>query len=212
MFTGNNIQFKGDMQRRVLKCRLDPQMQDPSTRNFENNPKDYINRNRYKLVNAALSIIKAYFESERFQANLSKGDGKLASFENWDMLVRQPILWLAEALDDIRFEDPVNSIKQSMQSDPDTQLWGLFLQESVNIPELLAGWKTAKDFLSVIYKADNHLLIIEYLQELLNTEEISHISFGKALSFRKDKVVNNLRIVQKANSNRNTYKLERITS
>lgn len=208
LITGNNIEFSGDMLRRVLKCRLDTQLQDPTTRNFTFNPIEYIKQNRYNLVIAGLTIIKAYFESEFYQNNLYKNKGQLASFEQWDKLVRQPILWLSETIDNNKFQDPINSIKQSMKSDPDSQTWSLILLELEQINELKERWLEAKEIFQIILNSSNHLIIIELFQDLLNTDEISHRSLGKALSFRKDKVANNLRIIQKQSSNRNRYKLE----
>lgn len=208
LITGNNIEFAGDMLRRVLKCRLDTQLQDPTTRNFTFNPIEYIKQNRYNLVIAGLTIIKAYFESEYFLAHHYKNKGKLASFESWDGLVRQPILWLSDTIDNNKFQDPINSIKQSMKSDPDCQTWSLILLELEQINELKDKWLEAKEIFQIILNSSNHLIIIELFQDLLNTDEISHRNLGKALSFRKDKVVNNLRIIQKQSSNRNRYKLE----
>lgn len=208
LLTGNNIELAGDMLRRVLKCRLDSQMQDPYTRSFKHSPLQYIKRNRYKLVIAGLTIIKAYFESEYFHNNQHKNNGLLSSFEEWDKLVRQPILWLSDTIDSNKFQDPVDSIKQSMKADPDTQAWSRILQELDQINELKDKWLEAKEILQIILNSSNHVMIIELLQDLLNTDEISHRNFGKALSFRKDKVVNNLRIIQKQSSNRNRYKLE----
>lgn len=211
LLTGNNIELSGDMLRRVLKCRLDSQMQDPYTRSFKHTPLQYIKRNRYKLVISGLTIIKAYFESEHFHNSQHKNKGLLSSFEEWDKIVRQPILWLSNTIDSEKFQDPVDSIKQSMKADPDTQAWSRILQELDQINELKDKWLEAKEILQIILNSSNHVMIIELLQDLLNTDEISHRNFGKALSFRKDKVVNNLRIVQKQNSNRNRYKLEVLT-
>lgn len=208
LITGNNIEFAGDMLRRVLKCRLDTQMQDPTSRQFSQNPLEYIKKNRYNLVIASLTIIKAYFESKYFLDHHYKNKGGLASFESWDRLVRQPILWLSDTIDNNKFQDPINSIKQSMKSDPDSQIWGLILKEFEKISDLQAKWLEAKEILQIILNSSSYLMIIELLQDLLNTDEISHRNFGKALSFRKDKVVNNLRIIQKQSSNRNRYKLE----
>lgn len=208
LITGNNIEFCGDMLRRVLICRLDTQLQDPTSRQFSQNPLEYIKNNRYKLFIAAFTIIKAYFESENFLNNQHKNKGQLASFESWDRLIRQPLLWLSETIDNNKFQDPINSIKQSMKSDPDSQTWSLILLELEQINELKERWLEAKEIFQIILNSSNHLMITELLQDLLNTDEISHRNFGKALSFRKDKVVNNLRIVQKQSSNRNRYKLE----
>lgn len=208
LITGNNIEFAGDMLRRVLKCRLDTQMQDPTSRQFSQNPLEYIKKNRYNLVIAGLTIIKAYFESKYFLDHHYKNRGQLASFESWDRLVRHPILWLSDTIDNNKFQDPINSIKQSMKSDPNTQIWALILYELKQINELKEKWLEAKEIFQMILNSSNHLVIIELLQDLLNTDEISHRNFGKALGFRKDKVVNNLRIIQKQSSNRNRYKLE----
>lgn len=208
LITGNNLEFSGDMLRRLLVCRLDTQMQDPTMRQFTHNPLEYIKINRYKLFVAGLTIIRAYFESNSFQNNTISNKRSLASFEIWDRLVRQPIIWLSETIDSNKFQDPTKAIAQAMKSDPDSQIWSLILKELVLIVELQEQWLEAKEIFHIINNAPNHSTIIELFQELLNTDDISPRTFGRALSFRKDKVVNNLRIIKKDSSNRNRYKLE----
>ena len=208
--TGNNIEFTGDMVRRVLKCRLDAEIQDPNTRFFVNNPLEYIKNNRHNLAIAGLTIIKAYFESDAFKSGEYSMKGKLASFETWDKLVRCPILWLSDIFNDAKYVDPIQSIQQSLKTDPDTQLWGRFLEEIEPISTIKNKWLEAREIYALILQNEKSINILDNLQDLLNTEKITNHMFGKALAYRKDKIVNNLRIIQKQSTSRNTYKLERI--
>jgi len=41
LLTGNNLTLAGDMPRRVLKCRIDPQTERPFARRFDLEPESY---------------------------------------------------------------------------------------------------------------------------------------------------------------------------
>jgi putative DNA primase/helicase len=60
-FTGNNLKFKNDITARILKCRLDAGMESPEDREFDWDPVDYALAHRPQLVQAVLTILKAYF-------------------------------------------------------------------------------------------------------------------------------------------------------
>ncbi len=93
LVTGNNISTRGDTFRRVLKCRLDAKVEIPYLRTFSLNPREYCIAHRHEMVVAALTIIRAWFA-----AGCPPGaDGRTASFEDWDRLVRQPLAWLAKS-------------------------------------------------------------------------------------------------------------------
>jgi len=90
LMTGNNLVLTGDTYRRVLIVRLDAQQEQPFTREFAFNPLDEVINNRQQMVVAALTIVRAYITAGRPKA----APGRIASFELWDDLVRQPLCWL----------------------------------------------------------------------------------------------------------------------
>ena len=121
LMTGNNLVLIGDTHRRVLIVRLDAQQEQPFTREFAFNPMDEVINNRQQMVVAALTIVRAYITANRPKA----APGRIASFELWDDLVRQPLCWLRKfAADSARndlpvFDDPAMSITRSESANPD---------------------------------------------------------------------------------------------
>lgn len=106
--TGNNIRLVGDMTRRVVICSLDPDMERPETREFEDNPFDEILANRGLYVAAALTVVRAYVV-----AGCPNTLPALASFEDWSRLVRSALVWLGKA-------DPVDTMNAARADDPTT--------------------------------------------------------------------------------------------
>lgn len=109
-FTGNNLETGGDTNRRVLRCRLDARIERPYQRQFEFNPAQVIEANRPQLVAAALTVIRGYLMTARRK-------GSLASFEDWDELVRNCALWCAQLQTEIELGDPVDSIIEADKAD-----------------------------------------------------------------------------------------------
>jgi len=93
--SGNNMQFKGDTARRVVPIDLDPQMERPEERDgFRHSPLlPWVRQERPRLVVAALTLIRAYFEA----GCPAQGVKPFGSFEAWSDLVRQALIWAGEA-------------------------------------------------------------------------------------------------------------------
>ena len=93
--TGNNVQYVGDMARRVVPIALDPQMEKPEEReHFQHTPLlPWLQRARPRLVVAALTMVRAYFEA----GCPAQGVKPLGSFEPWSTLIRQTLVWAGEA-------------------------------------------------------------------------------------------------------------------
>lgn len=129
LITGNNLVLTGDTHRRVLIVRMDAQQEQPFTREFAFNPQAEVIRNRQQMVVAALTIVRAYITAGRPKA----APGRIASFELWDDLVRQPLCWLKELVgpagrkDLPNFADPAESITRSESENPEQAKLGAFL-------------------------------------------------------------------------------------
>ncbi len=121
LITGNNLVLTGDTHRRVLIVRLDAKQEQPFTREFAFDPQAEVIRNRQQMVVAALTIVRAYITAGRPKA----ASGRIASFELWDDLIRQPLCWLKQFASDPGrtdlpvFDDPANSITRSESENPD---------------------------------------------------------------------------------------------
>ncbi len=104
--TGNNIQFIGDIMRRICPCRLSSKLANPEDRQeFKHqNLRQWVKDNRNNLLTAALTILRAYFVAG---APVKKGMKAWGSYEEWSKVVRGAAIWLglpdpADAREQIR--------------------------------------------------------------------------------------------------------------
>lgn len=88
--TGNNVQLKGDLGRRVVPIDLDPRCEHPEDRKFQRGDLiEHISSRRPQLIVAALTILRAFVVAGCPQHDqTAKG-----SFEQWDRLVRAAVIW-----------------------------------------------------------------------------------------------------------------------
>jgi hypothetical protein len=93
--TGNNVQYVGDVARRVVPIAIDPVMECPEDRTGFAHPNllPWVKAERPRLTIAALTIVKAYFEA----GCPSQGLTPFGSFEAWSDLIRQCLVWAGEA-------------------------------------------------------------------------------------------------------------------
>ena len=81
--TGNNLKLVGDLTRRAVIGRLDPETDRPEIRQFDYDPLVDARENRAELVAAALTILKAYCV-----AGMPGRPPRLQGFGEWSDLVR----------------------------------------------------------------------------------------------------------------------------
>jgi hypothetical protein len=116
LITGNNLAPVGDIVRRLLTIRIDPQLEASEVwkREFAVDPLDYIVRNRQRLVVAALTLLSGYIAAGRPKP----AAGRLASFEQWDDLIRQTVVWLSQqGIPGLC--DPTARLAEAAATDPD---------------------------------------------------------------------------------------------
>jgi putative DNA primase/helicase len=87
--TGNNIGFKADMTRRGLVSNLDARMERPENRQFCSDPIAKVANDRGAYVAAVLTIAHAYRV-----AGAPDVCDNFASYEQWSVAVRAPLIWL----------------------------------------------------------------------------------------------------------------------
>ena len=104
---GNNLRTVADLDRRVVICGLDANVERPELRQFKRNPLDTILGDRGKYVAAPLIIARAYLA-----AGSPKVCSPIASFDDWSLLVRAPLIWLGR-------EDPVRTMETARSEDPE---------------------------------------------------------------------------------------------
>lgn len=124
--TGNNLILSGDLPRRFLVCRIDPQTERPFARRFAFDPVERVQRQRQRLAAAACVIIRGWLSSSDYRDGI-RAPGSTASFERWDDLVRQPVAWLARR-DPQNWRDPMDAITGATAADPELDSLGDLLE------------------------------------------------------------------------------------
>lgn len=198
LLTGNNIVLRGEMPRRVLTCRFDTHLENPTkakrdlTAIGNVNPSQYIAKNRFKLAAAAITLIRGYLQSTEHKNGGATND-RLSSFEEWDTVARQPVVWLSKYLDELT--DPRASIDDNMGADPEQEA----LAELLRIIHARYGKAafTARELYNFAEdsrcKLDGELM--ELLTELYNGKKVNGgRSVGYILSDRRGRVVNGMRL------------------
>lgn len=105
--TGNNVQVVGDMTRRVVVINLDPESEAPENRQYDRNLATWIPEHRPRLVQAALTALRSYIAAGRPRQT----PWLMGSFEDWDIMVRQALIWLGQP-------DPLAGAVELESADP----------------------------------------------------------------------------------------------
>jgi hypothetical protein len=195
---GNNFTIVGDLNRRLLKCRLDANMQDPHLRSFDLDPIQFVRDNRLPMIKSALTIVRGALT---LGADV-KPKGCMASFEQWDGLVRKSVCWLATLPEmPIQLVDPVQSISANYAYDPLT----------VQVEQLFVSWHalfgstvlTSKLLIHELELRLNNPLLVGEAQALkdafddaLNNKPLAAKDVGDYLAKIKDKVSRGLKLVR----------------
>ena len=110
--TGQNVQLKGDLGRRVAPIDLDPKCEHPEDRKFNREEPliDYVQANRPRLVVAALTVLRAFFVAKK--PAIPKAWPPKGSFEPWSNLVRGAIAYAGGA-------DPLGGVKRIREQGDD---------------------------------------------------------------------------------------------
>jgi hypothetical protein len=111
MASGTNISLSEELTRRSTFIRVDANVARPFARQFDFCPVRAVKENRQRMVAAGLTIIRGWLSSGL------PAVGGTASFESWDTLVRQPVIWLSQTMFKERFGDPQNNVIVSTDMD-----------------------------------------------------------------------------------------------
>lgn len=200
LYTGNNLTFGGDMSRRVLVCRIDPKTDQPYARKFDLNPAKYCLEHRGQIVADALTLIRFYLSS----GVLPLGAGRVGSFEDWDSWVRQTVLYVDQALKPGFFGDVMEQIIVNQAVDPEQESLGRLLEAWHNI--FGDEWQLTSKVIDVyrnvsIKNAECASLdedtFVEAINDFSNSkEQLTTKSLGKLLKYRKDRIVDGMRLEQ----------------
>jgi hypothetical protein len=133
--TGNNLSVRGDMTRRALLVQLDPGVERPELRVFDQPDLiGYIAQERHNLLADLFTILKAYQQAGSPDCH----EKPLGRFEPWCAAVCGPIRWLG-------YPDPLDSQERLRAQDPEAEKLELLL--SAWHAQVGNAWKTAADII-----------------------------------------------------------------
>ena len=195
LFSGNNISIKGDLCRRILKCRIDPGRSDPWKRKFAFDPVDYCRDHRLEMIADALTIIRAGIQRGPEMAD------RTASFEIWSDTVRRSVL-LVRNLDLLGVDDPVDAIEVTYDLDPETAKLGalmsawfdVFGKTPVKISDLI---RKATDTGPELNFNDVNPELLDALLEIAGEgHNVNSRRLGRWVERNRDRMVDELKIVE----------------
>lgn len=103
--SGNNFSVDEDLRRRTLVCYIDPRVENPDQRRYDWDARIETRERRSELVAAVLTIIRAFLAAKETDDPATELElVPYGSFEDWDRLVRYPLVWLG-------MPDPANTRK-----------------------------------------------------------------------------------------------------
>ena len=206
VLTGNNLTLAGDLPRRILPIRIDPQTERAYAREFDLDPVAYVKANRLRIVEAALTLVRGMFTHKQLRAK-----GRMASFEVWDDLVRQTVCWLNSSSNNLvtgPLADPMEAVDKSQSDDPEREMLYSFLSEWREIIEDKV--LTSKDFLRYIRFSDNEDLFRAY--EVLTGRQgfPTSRSIGWDLRRYKDRIAHGLVLREVQRPNMKAWRVEEV--
>lgn len=200
IFTGNNLSFSGDMARRVLVSRIDPQTDQPFAREFKLNPVQYCLEHRQQMVADALTLIRFYLSS----GVAPLGTGKMGSFEMWDSWVRQTVLFVDKELALGVFGDIMEKVIANQATEPEQEYLGQLMQAW---DKVYGGtWQFLNDVISdclathsphaQAITSDQKALAESMNDFIVSRKELTAKALGKRLQHCKDRIVGGMRFEQ----------------
>lgn len=194
ILTGNNLSLAGDLPRRVIICRIDPETDQPFARHFDLDPLQWVLENRMAMLTAACTLIRA-----RFTHVMPPAPGRLASFEAWDDLVRQTVVWADKMLRPFDFGDPMDLVREAQAADPEADALFALLDA---LKERFCGAEfSAKEVMAATQGHTQGSPIETALLDIAGDKATrSAKSLGRVLKHREGRIVHGLRLTGRADS------------
>ncbi len=225
--TGNNMVPKGDLERRVMLCRLQSDLERPYEREGFTIPRilKWVGQHRGELLAAAYTIIRAYRVAGSPEVPMKNWGG----YEEWSDVVRAPLIWLGLA-------DPFETTLAAGFTSPRRSAHALIVAGLQSVYGLGVK-KTLNDVLTDIRESDEAVQRaerrygasdLEIAQLKKARDEFSSlrdglsqlagcplgranaISLGMKLAQLNATVVNGLRLTVAPGKNGNTYAVEEV--
>lgn len=187
--TGNNLSIVGDLKRRVMLVRLDAQVERPEQRTFARNHLEDVYARRGELIRAALTIPMAYLQAG---APAIAGLAPSGSFEQWDRMVRRPLVWLG-------LPDPLLASETLRDDDPELATmralfaaWReIFNDRAVTVAEVIEAGMDRTPMAGSPVNSD----LFDSLQ-VACAEKPNARRLGNWLRYRQNRIVDGLRLLR----------------
>lgn len=205
ILTGNNLQFAGDLPRRVIICRIDPETDQPFARQFEIDPLNHVLRHRIEMMAAACTLIRA-----RYTHEMQPAPGRLASFEGWDDLVRQTVVWADKMLRPLELGDPMDLVREAQAADPEAD--ALFALLDALQDQFANAEFSAKEVIAAMTHSVTGPIETAIFDLVGEKPARSARSLGRVLKFREGRIVHGLRLTgrQETNSGARMYRVQSV--
>lgn len=156
-----------------------------------------------------MTIVRAWMHDGR-----KHSPGRLASFEQWDDLVRQPIAWLSDHMPDA-ICDPMDVMKAGQAADPEQEEWGELLhalhkkysprpftaREVVRVVENVRDSRFGRDH-NTVYEEDE--TIYESISDAIGLKDLNGRRLGRFFLNRMDRISSGMRISKAHESSKGT--------
>jgi hypothetical protein len=207
LMTGNNPTIEGDAARRILRCRIDAEVENPEARSFDIEPERYVIDHRSELWNAALTILRGFFS----RGAPKQTQDTVGSFEDWDKMVRQCVIWLGRnRLAPVELADPYTSALENIKADPTRETvlnvmsaWHEVFGNDMKSPGEVAR-ALAPDGMQVIF--NQKLDELRRAVEEIGMERLTPQRFGAWLEKHNERRIGGMRFVRLRDDRLNTYR------
>lgn len=206
----NNSSSEADLLRRTVQVRIDAGST-PTLRAFAFDPVSVALAQRRRIAEAVCIVQRAYFNAGA--PDIVAGDA--GGFADWNRLCRQVVLWLAregyaDALPWPDLGDPAASmLADPASADPEIEamgdllaaLWALSEGRDFTSAEALAWHNEGRDAHGV--PGELHSAIVE----CIGRQDVNVRSMGRALMFRRDRVVHGLKLLARAGGRHKSWRV-----
>jgi len=197
IFTGNNVRVVGDLNRRLLRARITPNVENPWRRVFDFCPRALTAATWLTLRVCALELVGAALAAG--PVPLDGGSG----YPEWDRLVRATVCWVATHLDiGVGFADPARSLIAGYEEDPERDVLQRLLTSwyravgpnGVTLAQLVDTIKA--DFVVAVINEDGQQQAHRQLREVLTEIDpsLNKHAIGIYLSQQEGRIVDGLEL------------------
>jgi hypothetical protein len=200
LLTGNNMQFVGDMNRRVLKARLISKNNNLMQRQFDFDPRELALDTRHEIISSVLSIIHHWKHCGK-----PLSSGKMTSFTEWDYLIRQPIAFIGQQHPKTGLVDILNvTLRQQQENSDNDALLALLKSLSLHF-----GTNTGFKATKLLYDLHDNLQLADAIFAFIGRDRLqSSQHAGNLLRQFLDRNIDGLVLRGKRVSGSYTYWVE----